>query len=220
MNDGALTTEQARALGAPRRQAIVTYLAEADRPVTVAELTDHLGCNHNAVRKHLAQLVDAGLVVEAREARVTPGRPKLLYRLAPDAATGVDLPYRRLAVLLATALATGDDPAEVGRRAMVPVGSVANEAETPIDALAEYFAAEGFDPAVRRRGRRTELVLQHCPFAAAAEANPAGVCRLHLGLAEGAVDAIGGLAVDGLVPKDPRQAGCRLMVHEVTEAGA
>lgn len=208
-----LTAAQARALGAPTRRDLLALLAEPDGPGTVAALTDRLGLNHNAVRKHLAQLVDAGLVIEERETRTTRGRPRLLYRLAPDSPGGVDQPYRRLAVLLATALSSGDDPAAVGRHAAAttatPVADVA-----PVDALAARFAAEGFDPTVRRRGRRADLVLGRCPFIDAAVANPAAVCRLHLGLAEGAADAIGGLHVDGLAAKDPRRAGCRLTVTE------
>lgn len=206
-----LPTAQAKALGAPTRQAIVAYLAAADGPVAVAELTDHLGLNHNAVRKHLAQLVGARLVVEASEQRSVPGRPKLLYRLHPDAPAAVEHRYRRLAVMLATALATGEDPAEIGRRsAAAPAPSPGRD---PIEALAARFEADGFEPVVRRRRGRTELVLERCPFADAASANPTAVCRLHLGLAEGSADAIGDVTVEGLVPKDPHRAGCIVSVR-------
>lgn len=214
MSRPSISTAQARALGAPTRQAIVGFLAAADEPVTIAELTDHLGLNHNAVRKHLTQLTDAGLVIEEREARSTPGRPRLLYRLDPSAPAAAGGAYERLAVLLAEALRSGDDPSAVGRRAAraatVPI------AAQPLDALTARFEADGFEPTVRGRGRRREVVLGHCPFAAAAEANPEAVCRLHLGLAEGTADGIGGLRVDGLVPKDPWRAGCRLAVTEIT----
>lgn len=216
---GALAAEQARALSGPSRRAIVAYLADAAGPVDVAELTAHLGLNHNAVRKHLAQLVDARLVVEARQAPTGPGRPRLLYRLDPAGPPGAEASYERLAVMLATALATGEDIAEVGRRAasaslaaVSGAGAVGRAA--PLDALAARFEADGFEPTVQRRGRRTEIVLGCCPFAAAAEANPEAVCRLHLGLSQGAAEAIGGLEVDGLAPKDPRRAGCRLAVRE------
>ena len=214
MNDATPTAAQARALGAPTRRAILARLATAPEPVPVAALTAHLGLHHNAVRKHLAQLVGAGLVLEEREERRTPGRPRLLYRLPPPAPA----PYERLAVLLATALRTGADPAAVGRDAAVdatpsPVG------DSPVSALASRFAADGFDPVVRRRGRKIDIVLQHCPFAAAASANPDAVCRLHLGLTEGAADAIGGLRVDGLMPKDPHRAGCRVSVRELAAGG-
>jgi predicted ArsR family transcriptional regulator len=146
---------------------------------------------------------------------MTPGRPRLLYRLAPGSPGGIDQPYRRLAVLLATALASGRDPAVVGREAgtgtSVPVAGV-----EPVEALAAQFAAEGFEPSVRRRGQRAEIVLGECPFVDAAVANPTAVCRLHLGLAEAAADALGGVHVEGLDAEDPRRAGCRLTLIETS----
>jgi DNA-binding transcriptional ArsR family regulator len=58
----ATLQEQARALGDPTRHEIFRYIADAGRPVDVAELTAHLGLNHNAIRQHLAKLVHAELV--------------------------------------------------------------------------------------------------------------------------------------------------------------
>ena len=79
-------TEQARALGDPTRNAIFRYIDAASDPVGVAELTDHFGLNHNAIRQHLAKLRDAGLVVEELAAPSGPGRPPLRYRPSPGAA--------------------------------------------------------------------------------------------------------------------------------------
>jgi predicted ArsR family transcriptional regulator len=187
----------------------VAYVANAHEAVTVAELTEHLRLNHNAVRKHLAQLVTAGLILEERERRVTVGRPRLVYRLAPKTVAAEEQRYRRLAVLLAETLATGDDPAVVGRRAGA---TPAVQPGGGLDALSEHLAAGGFEPARRERGVSSEIVLGCCPFADAAAANPDVVCRLHLGLAESLADMVGGVRVDGLTPRDPRRAGCRLVV--------
>ena len=74
---------QARALGDPTRHEVFRYLVDADRPVDVAELTDHFGLNHNAIRQHLAKLVDAALVIEETAPRAGRGRPRLVYRLDP-----------------------------------------------------------------------------------------------------------------------------------------
>jgi DNA-binding transcriptional ArsR family regulator len=60
---------QARALGDPTRHEIFRYVRDADRAVGVAELTDHLKFNHNAIRQHLAKLVDARLLVESAARR-------------------------------------------------------------------------------------------------------------------------------------------------------
>ena len=56
----------------------------------MAELTEHFGLNHNAIRQHLAKLVDADLVVEDKAPSTGRGRPRLSYRVdpAPTAAGG------------------------------------------------------------------------------------------------------------------------------------
>lgn len=42
--------------------------------------------------------------------------------------------------------------------------------------------------------------------------NPDTVCQVHLGLAEGMADGLGGIEVLRLVVKNPRRAGCRLVL--------
>jgi DNA-binding transcriptional ArsR family regulator len=98
---------QARALGDPTRFRIFRSIFEAARPVDVAELTSYTQLNHNAVRQHLDVLTSAGLVTESQEERTRPGRPRLLYEAAPDAAGlwGTPGPYEQLATSLAEACA-------------------------------------------------------------------------------------------------------------------
>lgn len=207
---------QARALGTPTRQEIMRFLADAGRPVTVAELSQHLGLNHNGVRKHLAHLVSAGLVDENREIRTSPGRPKLLYRLSPGTLVARHASYERLSALLAEVMASGDDPVEVGRRfarqsrrgALVPGTSA-------LDGFLGCLAADGFDPVVESRNRGVEIDLGRCPFEAAVEVNPAAVCGIHRGLAEGTAEVIGVLRIEGLARRGRRRAACRLTVAEV-----
>ena len=207
---------QARALGDPTRHEIFRYLVDAGTDVDVAELTDHVGLTHNAVRQHLAKLVAAELVEEARARPSGRGRPRLLYRVAPTAESrwGVAGPYERLAVLLAEVVRTGDAPEAVGARAgrrLIMGGSGAS-----VDAVARFedaMARQGFDPTVQARGDEVEVVLRSCPLASAVLADADTVCQLHLGLARGAAEAIGGIEVDQLEPKDPRRAHCRLRCH-------
>jgi predicted ArsR family transcriptional regulator len=209
--DPPISHEQARALGDPTRHALFRYIGAAPGPVDVAELTEHVGLHHTAVRQHLAKLVSAGLVVEAVEHRAIRGRPKLRYALPPAAGPGGAAAYERLAVLLAEALRTGDEPVDVGRRAgravEVPAGG-------GVAAVEAEMARQGFEPTLRRKaGGRVDLVLGSCPFESAALANPDAVCALHLGLAEGVAEAAGGVEVEGLVVRDPRRAGCRLRLQ-------
>ena len=212
---------QCRALGDPTRLAVFRYLSDAGRPVGVAELTQHFGLNHNAIRQHLAKLVAAGLVTEATAPAVGRGRPKLLFSVAPDADSrwGAVGPYERLSRLLAEVIRTGDTPLEVGRRE----GRRLREATAhPADVafVESAMAKEGFAPTVRRTGTRVDVVLERCPFESTALDDPDTVCALHLGLAEGLVDGPGDVRVDDLVANDPRRAGCRLRLRVEPEGEA
>lgn len=136
--------DQARALGDPTRFRLFTYVAEAGRPVTIAELTDQVQQKHNAVRAHLSKLVDAGLLIEQPEQRQRAGRPRLLYSLAPGA-LGVwdtDGPYRELTLLLFEVLRTGEDPETVGRRVGAAGGAVAATSAAPSGATDGAAAAD------------------------------------------------------------------------------
>jgi len=206
--------EQARALGHPTRHAIYRFVADAGRPVNVADLTTHFELNHNAIRQHLAKLVTAGLVLE-RLAEVTgPGRRRLLYEVNP-AVTGpwtASGPYERLSILLSEIIRTGDTPVEVGRRAgraaRVPPSS-------PLDTVADIagaLSAQGFDPSVRTADGRIDVVLQNCPFESTALADPETVCLLHLGIIEGLAEGTD-IVVDELVINDPRRAHCRVRLR-------
>jgi len=204
--------QQARALGDPSRHAIFRYVLEAQRPVGVAELTDHLGLHHNAVRQHLAKLVDAGLLLTGTMPPTGRGRPRLCYEAAPsaDARWGVQGPYERLSLLLSEVVRSGDGPEVVGERAGANSRVPADAGTDPVEVLRAEMERQGFDPEVTEVDGRVELTLQTCPFATTALADPGTVCALHLGIARGVAEAAGGLVVDELEPHDPRQAGCRL----------
>jgi predicted ArsR family transcriptional regulator len=62
-------------------------------------------------------------------------------------------------------------------------------------------------------GDEVEIVLHQCPFASAALADQDVVCSLHLGMAQGFAEAIGGIEIDELAPTDPRHPHCRLRAH-------
>lgn len=207
--------QQARALGDPTRHEIFRYLADADGPLGVAALTAHFGLNHNAIRQHLAKLVAAGLVTETTAAVTGPGRPRLVYEIAPraDSRWGVTGPYERLSQLLVEVIRTGDTPVEVGQRAARRHRVAPAPAADTIDDLADAMAREGFDPEVRRRGNRVDVILRACPFASAVLADRDTVCALHLGLAEGLAAVSENVVVDELVAQDPRRAKCRLRLR-------
>jgi predicted ArsR family transcriptional regulator len=206
--------EEARALGDPTRHAIFRYIAGAPAPVDVAELTDLLGLNHNAIRQHLGKLLAAGLVVESTARGEGRGRPRLIYEVAPgvESRWGVTGPYERLALLLTEVIKSGRAPVEVGRDAGREARAAMDPGVDGVDGVARAMGRQGFAPEIRRRGPRAKVVLGTCPFTTTVLADPATVCALHLGLAEGLVEGTHA-AVEQLVPKDPRRGGCELLLQ-------
>jgi predicted ArsR family transcriptional regulator len=205
--------EQARALGDPTRHAIFRHVAQAGRPVGVAELNEQFPFNHNAIRQHLAKLVAAGLVVEARAPAVGRGRPRLVYEVNPavEGQWGTTGPYERLSRLLVEIIRTGLEAEEVGRRAADQFRVLSPSGDIVADVTAA-MARQGFDPEVRAVKGGAEVVLHSCPFASAALADRKTICALHLGIAEGLVDGTDA-AVTELVGYDPRKADCRLRIR-------
>jgi predicted ArsR family transcriptional regulator len=205
--------EQARALGDPTRHDIFRAVADAGRPVGIAELNERFPLNHNAIRQHLAKLVAAGLVAESTVAGVGRGRPRLVYVVDPsvEGQWGTTGPYERLSRLLVEIIRTGLDAAEVGRRAADEFRVLSPSGDVVADVNAA-MARQGFDPEVRSVPGGAEIVLHRCPFATTALADRDTVCAVHLGIAEGLVEGTSG-TVDELVAYDPRKAECRLRIR-------
>jgi predicted ArsR family transcriptional regulator len=159
-------------------------------------------------------LKSVGLVSEEHEVRTQPGRPRLLYRIHPEAAGKWQSqgPYAWLAGLLSSALRQGLSAHQVGqlegRRIAGKSGGVTDTA----DLVERDLTRRGFRPSRSDRGRRIEFVLDRCPFAEVAVNDPDTICQLHLGLAEGLAEGLGD-SVEKLVAKNPHQAGCRLIIR-------
>ncbi|MGH9305486.1 MAG: helix-turn-helix transcriptional regulator [Acidimicrobiales bacterium] len=212
--------QEAKALGDPTRHRIFRYVAESAVPVGVAELTAHMGLNHNAVRQHLAILVDAGLVLEELEPESgRPGRRALQYRLDPEAAGawGTDGPYELLAALLAEVVERQASPRQVGQEAGRRMNLEVRDGSDVVDVLEVEMERRGFRPARTAKGSQVDFVLGRCPFEDVAATNAKTVCQLHLGMAEGLAEGLGGVEVLRLVAKNPHRAGCRVVLRRHAE---
>jgi predicted ArsR family transcriptional regulator len=200
--------ELAKVFAVPLRRRLFELVERSTSPVSLGELTAALGCNYNTVRLHLARLRDAGLVEEHVESRSQRGRPRLLYtaRARPD-------PYARLARMLLE-LARGDDrPRAVGHRAGRHDAELWRGGDA-VDALETETARLGFAPRRVEHAGGVDLVLDTCPIADVADADPRTVCALHRGLVEGLVEGVGGARVRAfLVPDDPHAAGCVVRIQ-------
>lgn len=206
---------QSRALGDPTRHSIFVYLRDAPASVGVAELTEHFGLNHNAIRQHLSRLVEAGLVVSELGSPTGPGRPPRLYRVTPDGAErwGGPSPYEELSMMLLELLQSGKSPREVGREAGRRLAAEQGVKDGAIEVLDAVARRMGFEPRVKRTADGVELVLDRCPFVGPAETAPDVVCNLHRGMAEGIAEEVpDDFIVDDIVRQPPRDAGCQIKV--------
>lgn len=215
----AMTPEEAGALAHPSRRAVAEALGAAGDGLTVAGVAERVGLHPNAVRQHLEALQRAGVVVAAPSPPTgRRGRPSARYALAaPQAVAAVG--HRELVRLLLELVrraGTDEDQIEAfgwehGR------GLVAQDA--PPEALSASFAGLGFAPeevtpeGARREGEM-DVRLRACPFKEAVLAEGGHlICALHRGLVRGALERVDDDAeLTVFEPKDPRTAGCRVLV--------
>ena len=190
------TVTHHRALGDPRRARIVEELREAADGLDASELASRVGLHPNTVRWHLEILADAGIVVSAPAPRTSPGRPRILYSLAPEpVAHGTD-EHRLLATVLTGALAGSDNGAaraeEAGEAwgryllAKDPLARRSND-DAAVEEVVELLEGQGFEPSIGDG----EIHMARCPFHGLAESQPEVVCAVHKGLITGALSALG-----------------------------
>jgi len=193
--------QHARALSDPSRFRIFTHIADSGGGVPVADLTELLGFNHNAIRQHLAVLVEAGLVLEEREVRDRPGRPRLLYSVREDALRSFGDSSASYQRLLDVAM-SGESPYDVGLRAASEQRANVGDVEAVVG-LMRQLSMEGFEPT--ESGKK--IILSNCPFADVASNGQSVVCELHRGLIDGHL----GTSAELLV-RDPHKAGCQIVL--------
>jgi predicted ArsR family transcriptional regulator len=101
-----------RVMDGSSRAGVLNVMRERGGQLRVEELAEAVGLSLSAVRFHLDRLIADGLVRSAREPRLTPGRPRVIYQAMPEEAVDDAAAYRRLAALLADELAVhGGEPA-------------------------------------------------------------------------------------------------------------
>lgn len=192
-----LLTPVARTDQPVRAAAVLRCIeAAADAPQDVAGIAAELGLHPNTVRKHLANLLRAGLIEQHRGGSGRRGRPRHLYRAAPRPVPA----YEQLAVMLLDLHRTGADARSIGRARGWEAGAGAADA---IAAVATVAAANDLRPRVDG----IDVVIAACPFESALGIDDATVCSLHLGFLEGAAAAHGACVA---MVRDDR--GCRFRV--------
>jgi predicted ArsR family transcriptional regulator len=205
----AKPSDRHRLLAADSRRAVLELLRGSGRELDAGEVAARVGRHVTTTRQHLDVLVDGGVVSRRVERRTVRGRPRVLYsatsRREPDDGDGL------MAMVLATQLSRGDDPAgqaeEAGRRwgrSLVggdgglsadgpsceqggPVPDVGTATRRVVALLDEV----GFEPMDRPVPGGTVIDLHRCPFEHLAQAHPEIACSVHLGLMRGALESLG-----------------------------
>jgi len=158
------------------RRALYDYVRRQDHPVAREEAAEATAMSRNLAAFHLDKLVDAGLLA----ARYEPppgikrgrGRAPKVYEPVGDGLS-VTIPERRyelIAEILAEAVDTATEPAEVAHRAGVTLGTRLRPAPDVVEILADL----GFEP-----GTSDVVRLHNCPFHALAGRHTTLVCGLN-----------------------------------------
>lgn len=213
----------------PRRAEVLDTLRSADAPLGVAEVAERIGVHVNTARFHLDALSAAGAVVRSLEQPSGPGRPRTVYAPRPGMDRGGSRSYRLLAqILLGHLAASGPRAGEEAEGAGRAWGRYLVDRPEPFRSLGAQEAAArltgllsdlGFAPQAAETPVPAEIRLRHCPFLELAEEYGPLVCRIHLGLAQGALAELRApLAATGLEPFAEPDA-CLLRLAETDPGG-
>jgi predicted ArsR family transcriptional regulator len=194
-----------------RRELLLELLRGSGQPRGIAGLAEEMGVHANTVRFHLETLVRHGQVEQLPAEAAGPGRPPVLFRATHRMDPAGPTNYRLLARILMSHLAnSSSDPAEAATELGRDWGPQVLDAKAAArsrsnglgrgEALTRMTRAlddVGFAPEPPRGSRDSTIRLRHCPFLALVTGSDADagaghgelICRLHLGLMQGALTA-------------------------------
>ena len=173
------------------RQRILQFIRRTGE-ASLSELGQGLGLSHVTVRRHLGELVHAGIVAPPEQRRRGgPGRPELVYSVTATAEELLPANYEDLARAVLGALDAKQGPEWV-RKLMREAGSRAATAFAAdlqpvqgglIPRLLAGLENRGYLPAIGTWSGRRCLTFSHCPYVRAAGAFQV-VCAFDQGLLE------------------------------------
>lgn len=199
-----------RALAEESRVTILGLLQQSSESLAIKDLSEATGLHVTTIRAHLDVLADAGLVLASVESRTSPGRPRILYRIADDASARPERDgYRLLSEVLASYIAgTAADPVAAAIQAGQvwggylidpPLPYATTSAPVAVEKIRELMERLGFQPELDPAGQH--LRLHRCPFLDVVPAHQEIVCSAHLGLIRGALAALNTtVSADSLEP--------------------
>lgn len=202
-----------------QRAAVLERLQQAAAPATVTALAEELGVHVNTVREHLDALVAAGFAVRDRAPAAGRGRPAWQYTATDLVEQDVRLrDYAGLTGALAghlerTSTDAGADARAIGRTwgaelaGEVPAEPGAGP-ETARHRTVALLSMLGFAP--EAGSAAASVALRRCPLLDVARAHPDVVCNVHLGIAQGALEAFGGDPEPATMLPFAEPGACRL----------
>lgn len=209
-------TADSASSGAARARTLA-ILRDAGRPLGVQEVATVLQVHPNTARIHLHALIGAGLACREREPREVPGRPRTMYTATPAGAQTGPRDYQMLAQILTGVLATslpepGEAALQAGRAwgrylSHRPIPYQQVDAEHTVEQLHTLLLQGGFEPERDDRAPSPDppasrpIRFRNCPFREVAQDHQDLICAIHLGIMQGALDAMGSpLTTDRLEP--------------------
>jgi predicted ArsR family transcriptional regulator len=152
-----------------------------DGPTTAPALAESLGLSTQAVRRHLDQLLDEGLLESSERPPFGPrptrgrGRPPRVYYLTESGRDVFEQSYDDLAVAALRFMAAhgGEEQIEAFARSRAE-GMAQRYAGSDLTALAEQMTADGYAATVvdSADGQPAQLCQHHCPVGHVAEEFP------------------------------------------------
>lgn len=181
-----------------RRAQILEAVSREPGGVGIRDLAEATGLHENTVRFHLDRLLEDGLIERRAGEASGPGRPPLTFVARPGQ-RGRDN-YELIAQVLSASLRSAScDPESAAREAGRQWGrSRARELEPPVDSpertaldgLTDLLHETGFAPEVVADPAGATVRVHRCPFLSLSQADQVVPCGVHLGLMEGALEAL------------------------------
>lgn len=165
------------------RAAVLAYLNEEGRPVTVQEISATSGQHANTVREHLEALVGAGLATRETKPAEGRGRPAIAYSVASHSSPLRSA--REYASLVQALISRLTDVSTDLTEDALAAGRVWAQEASAGESIDDLLSHMGFEPVWESAH---SIRLETCPVLAAARSNSDVVCTMHLGLIRALVD--------------------------------
>lgn len=186
--------DDAERLG-PTRRRVLAHLQVQGDPMPIDVLASALSLHGNTVRFHLDGLLRDGLVRKLVERRSRQGRPRLLFAATLTVPSVSTVPYRELVdALLTHVRAAGNTEPELAERIGRAWGRTLGAQGEPDDALrglVEVVNRLGLTSRLHTADGAQALHIVRCPFRELTVGGDATICRIHLGMMRGYLEAAG-----------------------------